>query len=315
MFAICKSSVSLVFLFFVGSWFDARTAVSPWSDWVPSGKVESEIPCSVGKLWLPLTENDEESFSRSSKHARAGATWGCTEQLSGIHTAPFAPREITPLKAHDASLAAKSDRRPAPSAVASRTDDAAALDIHVAAAREAVSAILAGENACSAWFRQSDPDSARTFQSLHFQIELQGPDHVFRERGDSGGWIEHGPYIARTLQNTGSGSIVTINARGAFFRPRDQIYQKDWQGGMPYETGILRNIHVGPYVGGTLRAQIVTLLHELAHVVGAIPEDDSRKFGPGRSQRNTELVLRHCKAVAEISAKRSVLIVVQTGQN
>ena len=84
---------------------------------------------------------------------------------------------------------------------------------------------------------------------------------------------------------------------------------------MPYETGILRNIHVGPYDGGTLRAQIVTLLHELAHVVGAIPEDDSRKFGPGRSQQNTELVLRHCKAVAEASAKRSVLIVVQTDQN
>jgi hypothetical protein len=315
MFATCKGSASLVFLFFVASCFDTRTAVSQPADGVPSRNVEREKTCSVGQLWLPLTENDEERFWRSAEHARGGAIWGCTEQFSGIRSAAFAPREIMPLMAPDTSLAAKSERRPAPAAVASRTDEAAALDIHVAAAREAVSTILAGENACSAWFRQFDPDSARTFQSLHFQIELQGPDHVFRERGDDGVWIEHGPYIARTLQNTGSGSIVTLNARGAFFRARNQIYQKDWQGGMPYETGILRNIHVGPYDGGTLRAQIVTLLHELAHVVGAIPEDDSRKFGPGRSQQNTELVLRHCKAVAEISAKRSVLIVVQTGQN
>ncbi len=56
---------------------------------------------------------------------------------------------------------------------------------------------------------------------------------------------------------------------------------------MAIETGDRRVIHVGPYQGGTLGAQITTLLHELVHVVDAIPEDDSSRFANGRPRSRT----------------------------
>jgi len=145
--------------------------------------------------------------------------------------------------------------------------------------------------------------------SLNYYVEKNGPQHVIREKVASGDWIEHGPYIARTIQAAGPGAIVTINGNGAFFRDRGDIYRLQWPTGMTVETGDRRVIHVGPYQGGTLRAQIITLLHELAHVVDAIPEDDSSKFGPARSQRNTDIIVQQCKrsvdSLAPASAKPS----------
>ena len=175
--------------------------------------------------------------------------------------------------------------------------------------------LLTSENACSTWFRQADPDIVATFQSLKFQIEQTGSERVIRELGGRGIWMDRGPYIARTSQNTGAGTTIVLNANGAFFHARGRVYRVDWPGETPIDTGNHRNIHVGPYDGGTLRAQILVLLHELAHVIGAIPEDASAKFGVGLSQQNTETVLRSCKAATELSAKQSVLILQQTSQN
>jgi hypothetical protein len=167
--------------------------------------------------------------------------------------------------------------------------------------------ILQEENACSTWFRHFDPEVVSTFLSLNYYVEKNGPQHVIREKV-AGGWIEHGPYVARTIQASGPGATVTINGNGPFFRDRGDIYRLDWPAGMAIETGDRRVIHVGPYQGGTLRAQIITLLHELAHVVDAIPEDDSSRFGPARSQKNTDIIVRQCKrsvdSLARASAKR-----------
>jgi hypothetical protein len=163
--------------------------------------------------------------------------------------------------------------------------------------------ILQEENACSTWFRHFDPEVVSTFLSLNYHVEKNGPQHVIREKVAGGDWIEHGPYIARTIQAAGPGAIVTINGNGAFFRDRGDIYRLQWPTGMTVETGDRRVIHVGPYQGGTLRAQIITLLHELAHVVDAIPEDDSSKFGPARSQRNTDIIVQHCKRSVDSLAR------------
>jgi hypothetical protein len=165
--------------------------------------------------------------------------------------------------------------------------------------------ILQEENACSTWFRHFDPEVVSTFLSLNYHVEKNGPQHVIREKVAGGDWIEHGPYIARTIQAAGPGAIVTINGNGAFFRDRGDIYRLQWPTGMTVETGDRRVIHVGPYQGGTLRAQIITLLHELAHVVDAIPEDDSSKFGPARSQRNTDIIVQHCKRSVDSLARAS----------
>jgi hypothetical protein len=175
----------------------------------------------------------------------------------------------------------------------------------LASSRKVVLTILQEENACSVWFREFDPQVVSTFLSLNYSVEKNGPQHVIREKVAGGDWIEHGPYVARTIQASGPGATVTINRSGAFFRDRGDVYRLDWPAGMAIETGDRRVIHVGPYQGGTLRAQIITLLHELAHVVDAIPEDDSSRFGPARSQKNTDIIVQQCKHSVDSLAMRT----------
>ena len=184
-----------------------------------------------------------------------------------------------------------------------------------AGARRAVAEILEGENECSTWFRQRDPRIAATFLSLNYSVDEDGPKHVTKERNDDGIWIVHGPYIARTRQSTGPGTTITINGNGAFFRGRGDVYRIDWNGGIKLYTGKWRFIHVGPYDGGTLQAQVISLLHELGHVIGALPIDDSSQFGFARSQENTQQVLQHCKAAADKSTKRATLVLAQEPVN
>jgi len=176
---------------------------------------------------------------------------------------------------------------------------------HLASSRSVVLTILREENACSAWFRDFDPQVVSTFLSLNYYVEKNGPQRVIREKVVGGDWIEHGPYVARTIQASGPGATVTINGNGAFFRDRGDIHRLEWPTGMAIETGDRRVIHVGPYQGGTLRAQVITLLHELAHVVDAIPEDDSSRFGPARSQKNTDIIVQQCKRSVDSLARAS----------
>jgi hypothetical protein len=183
----------------------------------------------------------------------------------------------------------------APPSPGAASEPSAWVPLALAPVRQAVLAILQDQNACSEWLSKSDPRVAETFQSLTYQVELGGPQHVLRERNSLGNWIEHGPYIARTWQNSGRNATVILNGSGAFFQDRGDLYKVVWVGSLPVTTGSWRHIHIGPYDGGTVRAQAVALLHELAHVIGAIREDDSAKYGLERSNENTELVVQHCK--------------------
>jgi hypothetical protein len=184
---------------------------------------------------------------------------------------------------------------------------------NIGRAREAVYGILDGGNACSAWFRKTDPRVAATFLSLTFSVDEDGSKRVVKERNDRGTWIEHGPYIARTHEGTGPGTKVTINGNGAFFRNRGYVYRIEWTGSIGNDTGSPRHLHLGPFDGGSLEAQIVTLLHELAHVIGAVPSDDSSVASFARSQENTDLILRHCQAEADRTARKTRLLAKLSG--
>jgi hypothetical protein len=185
----------------------------------------------------------------------------------------------------------------------------------IARVRQAVLEILESENKCSAWFRNSDPDVSATFRSLNFSVDEEGSNRVIKEQNDRGAWIEHGPYIASTGQNTGPGTTVTINANGAFFQRKDEIYKADWLGSAKRPTGTWRYLRVGPYDGGTLQAQVIAALHELAHAINAIPWDDSTRVGFYRSQENTELVLRYCRSEVTGSPKRLRPVMAQSSAN
>jgi hypothetical protein len=185
----------------------------------------------------------------------------------------------------------------------------------IARVRQAVLQILESENKCSAWFRRSDPDVSTTFRSLNFSVDEAGPDRVIREQNDHGAWVEHGPYIARTRQNTGPGATVTINANGAFFRQKGKIYQVKWFGAAESQTGTWRHLDVGPYDGGSLPAQVISVLHELAHVINAIPGGDASPSGFIRSQQNTEFVLHYCKSQVRAGPHRLRLLMAQSPAN
>jgi hypothetical protein len=174
---------------------------------------------------------------------------------------------------------------------------------NISRAREAVLALLQDNNACSAWLRQSDPQIDTTFLSLAIEVDEQGSNHVIMEPNHRGIALEHGPYIARTMQLGGPGSGITINANGAFFRAKGDVYKLPWQGAVEMDLAQWRHLHIGPFGGGTLPAQVIALLHELAHVVGAIPPDDVSQPGLEISQKNTELVLQRCKAFAARAGK------------
>ena len=69
-----------------------------------------------------------------------------------------------------------------------------------------------------------------------------------------------------------------------------------------------RYLHVGSYRGATLRAQVTTLLHEYAHVVGLLPIDAGHPEASLLSTRNTALVLVHCQTEIEASESRMIVL-------
>jgi hypothetical protein len=162
-------------------------------------------------------------------------------------------------------------------------------------AREEVLDILRSNNACTEWFETKEPAPAATFQSLNFLLDEHGPHDVFEtRRPDSTFWRQ--PYVASSMQDGGAHTAITINAYGAFYRTQGQVLKVSQEAGPEHVDGT-RLLTVGKYVGGTLPAQMITLLHEFGHIVDLLPEDADNL--DGKSVRNTDEVLRHCRPEIE----------------
>ena len=247
-----------------------------------------------------------------SRRERSSANQVCEEFLLDGPFLGFSWKDAPPSSPPEVSRSGESENssRMATAPRPEELKDIGEQGTTIARVRRAVLEILDGDNGCSAWFRRTDPQVPDTFRSLKFLVDENGPHYMIRDRDARGDWIEHGPYIARTKQNTGLGTAITLNANGAFFRTKGEIYKVYWIGAEARETGTWKHLEVGPYDGGTLQAQVIAVLHELAHVIGAIPWDDSSQFGYYRSQQNTELVLHYCRAEVDRSPKRLKLAMV-----
>jgi hypothetical protein len=260
----------------------------------------------------------DDAVERYSRDERSGVSQACEEFLLGGPSRELLSRGAVPAMVKP-SISPNNDLSPGSHRVQvsppEELKDIGEEGTTIARVRQATLEILESENNCSAWFRHFDPYVSATFRSLNFSVDEDGPDRVIKERNDRGAWIEHGPYIARTRQSGGPGTTVTINANGAFFRRKDEIYKVNWFGAQERGTGTWRYLHVGPYDGGTLQAQAIAALHELAHVINAIPWDDSSRLGFYRSQDNTELVLRYCRSEVTGSPKRLTLVMAQSPAN
>jgi hypothetical protein len=162
----------------------------------------------------------------------------------------------------------------------------------IARSREQILTILQSENACSAWFRESESDSADVFRSVHYEIDKDKPAYVFRIIDSQRGQLSKHPWVARSTEYGGRNSTVELNPNAAFFNFSLPVLLLD-SGGATGRLGGFQVLTIASFRGGSNEAQLVTLLHELGHIVGRIPEDSDS--WDGRSSQNTLEVLRYCK--------------------
>jgi len=171
-------------------------------------------------------------------------------------------------------------------------------------AREKVLEILETENACSAWFREKDPNPAATFRTLTYVVDRQGEEFILQSKTPDNMTIFRNPYVAKVFQGDGRYATITINARGAFFSPIANVVQVSREGG-PVSDRRPRVTDVGPYAGDTMHAQVLVLLHEFGHVLDLLPADENNI--DGKSVHNTNEVLRFCRSEVESKGKRATL--------
>lgn len=152
--------------------------------------------------------------------------------------------------------------------------------------------ILQSSNACSAWFREVDADPAATFRSLDFFLDEAGPQYILSVKDVGGAVRLKQPYVASAYENAGRNARIRLNANGAFFNRTTEIFEL-YPGRGPMQRRGLHSLSVASYSGSTAAAQITTMLHELGHIVGRIPEDSDS--WDGLSARNTAEVLHKCR--------------------
>jgi hypothetical protein len=171
--------------------------------------------------------------------------------------------------------------------------------VKIERAREGVLAILRSDNACTEWFASKDATPAATFQSLSFVLDKYGPQNIFESAPAESLLLWKQPYVASATQDGGAHTAITINANGAFYRQQGNVLKVPQEGG-PVESDGARLLTVGTYRGDTLPAQMVTLLHEFGHIIDLLPEDADNL--DGKSVKNTDAVLRHCREEVETRA-------------
>ena len=173
----------------------------------------------------------------------------------------------------------------------------------ILAARAGVLGILDSENGCTEWFRKADGKPASVFRTLTFTLDAKAVDYIIERTKDDKveAWLN--PYVATALQNGGESQVVTLNARGAFFRTSANVIRMAQEGG-PFQFSGFRILKVGPYFGNTPQAQLTTMLHELGHLLGLLPFD--ARDANGQSAANTAEVLRHCQPEIESAAKHPI---------
>jgi hypothetical protein len=157
--------------------------------------------------------------------------------------------------------------------------------------REQTLAILRTENECTAWFREADPQPSAVLRSLHYEIEAEKISYVFRMADGQGGKLIKHPWGARSTENSGRNSNVSLNGNGAFFNSIVPLVELD-QHATVGRPGGFYYLTIASFKGNTTEAQITILLHELGHIIGRLPEDNDS--WDGRSSLNTKEVVRHC---------------------
>jgi hypothetical protein len=171
----------------------------------------------------------------------------------------------------------------------------------IARVRELVLQILESKNTCAAWFQEVEPDPAGNFRSLQIKLDENGRSYVDAVKEIGQPEVFKHPYVAESVENAGRDATIQLNANGAFFQRSSPVLEQAGNRGLVRDGG-MHELRVDSYSGNTRAAQITTLLHELGHIVGRLPEDNDS--WDGKSVRNTAEVLRYCRAEINSSSRK-----------
>ena len=105
-------------------------------------------------------------------------------KLQGMIVGTIVGMMFAPCPAHSQAPSKKDDR------VRSKLSAADKREAVLQRAREQTLAILQSDNACSAWFRETDADAAEVFESLHYEIDSGNASYIFLITDWRGGPLE-----------------------------------------------------------------------------------------------------------------------------
>jgi RHS repeat-associated protein len=130
--------------------------------------------------------------------------------------------------------------------------------------RNAVLGILNGDNACSQFFNTAAGGSAaQIFSAVDIRLNTDSPTTG-----------------ASTQEGKGADGAIFINKNGPFFNTSAII------------GGKAQTLNVAPgYPGGFASTRKLIMLHELGHLVNALPVDGGNR---SLSNQNTNTVIQHC---------------------
>jgi hypothetical protein len=172
----------------------------------------------------------------------------------------------------------------------------------IARARETVLSILSADGGCAVWLEEANTEPAEVFRTLRYRLEKRSRPYVDSIVDDKGVRLFKEPWAAISYEGGGAHSVIRLNTNGPFFLRVRPVMYLDVAGNF-LGTGESRKLTVASYSGGSMEAQVTTLLHELGHVVGLLPLDDDS--WDGRSSRNTQEMLRHCGTEIQRLARRT----------
>src|SRR5882724_7467105 len=132
--------------------------------------------------------------------------------------------------------------------------------------RAEILGLLSEESSCSAWFRAAEPEAAAKFRSLRYVVDSAGPGEILKIQDGADGAVAMQPYVARTGQNVGQGSTITLNAHGAFFQELARVRTRNSPNDFTLDNKY-RSLVVGNFPGGSPAARLLTLLHEFGHII------------------------------------------------
>jgi len=139
--------------------------------------------------------------------------------------------------------------------------------------------LLRAKNPCSDWFNKGQGSAPDIMSKVRILLGDPTP----------------GPRSPDADTFPDSTSPITVYSDGRFF--------PDSKSGWP--VGAIPDADGNPsggYPPGSYGAQMIILLHELAHKVHLIPDDNKYDSPPGQSDKNTQTVMDYCAAAVTSSA-------------